>query len=274
MCIRDSYNALTAGKNDVVVLLADGTTAGSVRLSANFTWAKTAAHMMGVSSGVNISNRSRIAPTSGVTAFANFFTVSGSGCRFSNLQWFHGFTTGTTSQICLTVTGTRNHFVGCHIAGMGDTESAHNAGSRCVLITAADENQFDDCVIGVDTIARDVANASVQFKSGTARTVFRNCLFPMLATASTPLVGIVASAADSDRFQLFDRCTVINAIKSTGTAIDGAFTLAASMGGMIVVRDLTTVGVTSLGSDATSRGQIYAFGPANNTSTSIAANPA
>lgn len=269
------YQLLTDGNNDILVVLGDGTTTATVRLSANFTWAKNAAHLIGVASGVNISNRARIAPTSGVTAFANFFTVSGNGCRFQNLQWFHGFTIGVAAAICMTVTGGRNMFSNCHIAGMGDTESGHDAGSRNVKISGTGENQFVDCTIGIDTIARDVANASVEFAGGCPRNVFRRCLFPLYATANTVLYGIVSAAAGSDRFQLFDQCTFLNAIKSgTGTAITGAFTLAASIGGLIALTYPMSVGVTAWGTDATSKAQMYVVGPANSTSTGVGANPA
>jgi hypothetical protein len=273
--LAQGYALLRSGYNDVLVLVSNGATTSSARLSAGFTWAKSAAHLVGVSSGVNISNRSRIAPTAAVTAFANFFTVSGSGCLFSNIQWFQGFDTGVAAEICLTVTGGRNLFVNCHIAGMGDTVSATDTGSRNLKITGTGENQFVNCVIGIDTVARTVANASLEFASGTPRNEFRNCQFPIFATGAGALIGITAGAAAMDRFQLFDRCTFLNSIKSgAGTAITGAFTLAASSGGLLMFRDLAMVGVTSLGSDATSKAQMYEFGPANSTSTGIGANPA
>ena len=273
--LAQGYALLTSGNNDVLVLVSNGATSSTARLTAGFTWAKSAAHLIGVSSGVNISNRSRIAPTTSATAFANLFTVSGSGCLFSNIEWFHGFGTGVAAEIALTVSGGRNMFYNCHVGGMGDTTGATDTGSRCVLITGTGENQFVNCVIGLDTIARTVANANVEFAGGTPRNEFRNCQFIMYATVNTALVGITSAAAAMDRFQLFDRCTVINSIKSgSGTAIAGAFTLAAASGGLIAMRDLATIGVTSLGSDATSKGQIYVFGAANSTSTSIAANPA
>src|SRR5207253_10939378 len=118
------------GKNDTVVLVGNGVTGGAARVNSSFTWAKNATHLVGVSSGVNISNRSRIAPSSGQAAFTPFFTVSGSGCLFSNVQLFMGFGTGTTNQLGLVVTGGRNMVIDCHIAGIGDNESAQSAGSR------------------------------------------------------------------------------------------------------------------------------------------------
>lgn len=243
-----AYALLREGKNDVVALIGDGTTGGTARVDAAFTWSKNAAHLIGISSGVNISNRSRIAPTGSTTAFANFFTVSGNGCLFQNLQWFHGFNTGTTSAICLTVTGGRNMFVGCHIAGMGDAASAQNAGSRNVKISGTGENMFIGCTIGIDTVTRTVANASVELAGATPRNQFIDCVFPFM-TSSATVLGILGTGNGCvDRFNNFVRCLFLNATKSTSTVMTvlASFTTA-SPGGMLVFSYCTVIGVTDFG---------------------------
>jgi hypothetical protein len=270
-----AYALATDGAGDVIYVISNGLSSGTVRIDAAFTWSKNNTHLVGISSGVNISNRSRLAPTGSTTAFANFFTVSGSGCLFQNLQWFHGFNTGTTAAICLTVSGGRNCFVNCHIAGMGDAASAQDAGSRNLKLATTGENQFLNCVIGIDTIARTAANASVEFSGGCPRNVFKKCTFLLWATSATVLGVIVSAAAGSDRFQLFEDCTFINSIKSgAGTAITGLATLAAAIGGLIALVNPRSIGVTAYGTDATSKGQMYLVGPANSTSAGIGANPA
>lgn len=269
-----AYSAARNGMNDIIMLVGNGATSGSARLSATLTWSKDAVHLVGYSSGVNISNRSRIAPTSGATAFANFFIVSGNGCRFENIQWFDGFGTGTTAQIALTVTGGRNLFKNCHVAGMGDSASAGDAGSRSVKISGTGENMFVDCVIGIDTVTRSAANASVEFASATPRNQFINCTFPFMTSAATPLGFIGTGSGSMDRFQVFDRCKFINAVQSTSTTISGLGTLAASAGGLLLFTDCTLVGVTEFGTDATTRGQCYVDGAAPTAATSgIAVNP-
>lgn len=271
--LQRAYGACTSGMNDCVVVLANGGTSGSIRLTETFTWAKSETHLLGICAPVPMSQRARLAPASGATAFANFFVVSGSGCVFQNLQWFQGFGTGTTSQICVTVSGERNAFLNCHIAGMGDDASAQSTGSRSVKITGG-ENLFQGGAIGVDTITRTVANASVEFASGTARNVFREVIFPFMTSAATPLGVIVSAAAGSDRFQLFERCCFTNAIGSTSTAMSALSTLAASMGGIHVYQDCTLVGITEYGSDATSLGQIRVMGASGTAaSTGIAIQP-
>jgi hypothetical protein len=268
--LADAYAAADSGKNDVIVLIGDGGTAASVRLSANFAWAKSAVHLLGACSPVHVSQRARIAPTSGATAFANFFTVSGNGCIFKDIQFFHGFTTGTAAQIALTVTGSRNAFLNCHIGGMGDQESADDAGSRSLKVggSGAGENLFHNCVIGLDTITRGAANASVEFVGATPRNRFSDCIFPFQTDAATPL-GIIGSASGCmDRWQLFERCKFINNIKSTSTTMTALATLAASAGGLILFDECAAVGITDYGSDATTFAQMFIMGPVPTAATS------
>lgn len=261
------YGLLVSGNNDVLVLISDGTTSSTARVDAAFTWSKNAAHLIGVSSGVNISNRSRIAPTGTTTAFANFFTVSGNGCLFSNIEWFHGFNTGTTAAICMTVTGGRNMFQGCHIAGMGDTASAQSSTSRSLLISGSTgENMFVNCTIGLDTQASNTTNASIELAGGTPRNQFINCLFPRYSSSTGTLIGVVAAASAIDRFTLFKNCTFLNGLKSGGATLSAAFTMAASAGGMLVMDPLCMlVGISAFGTDATSLAQIFVGGPAVNS---------
>lgn len=263
-----AYAVGREGKNDVIALISNGLNTSSARVNAAFTWSKNALHLIGVSSGVSISPRARIAPTSGATAYANFFTVSGSGCLFAGIQWFHGFDTGTTSAICMTVTGGRNLFYRCHIAGMGDTASAQSSTSRSLKISGTGENQFVQCTIGLDTVTSNTTNAQIEFASGTPRNVFTDCIIPRMTSSAGTLFIVGAAAACMDRFQLFTRCLFINAIKSSSTAMTAGVTLAASTGGMILLKDSTIVGATDWGSDSTTFGQMYIDGGPPNTSTS------
>ncbi len=242
-----AFSKAQGGKNDVVVLVGNGAANGSARLAAALDWNKDAVHLIGISSGVNISNRSRITPVAGATAFATLFTVSGNGCLIKNIQFYHGFTTGTTAQICLTVTGTRNLFEGCHVAGMADQESADDAGSRNVKISA-DENMFVGCTIGVDTVTRGAANASVEFAGATARNQFIDCIFPFMTDAAGVLGILGTGAGCMDRFQLFKNCDFINATGSTSTTMTvlGSLT-SASPGGILLFRQCVLVAIGEYG---------------------------
>ena len=268
------YALLAEGHNDVLVLIGNGLSTGSARITANFVWSKNAAHLVGICSPSLLSQRARIAPPVAGTAFANFFTVSGSGCFFSNLELFQGFATGVAAEICLTVTGERNVFSNVQIAGMGDTSASAGAASTTSrnLKISGGENLFVDCVIGLDTIARSVANASIEFAGGAARNIFRRCLLIAQATAATVIGIYTAGAAAIDRFTLFDDCAFINAVNSGGTAMNALIQIAASSGGMIVLKNCMLVGITKA-VDATSATQAWVYGPAANSAAYISDAP-
>lgn len=251
------YALLRSGYNDVLVLIGDGTTAATARLSAGFTWSKNAAHLIGVCSPTLFSQRARIAPTAAIAAFANFFTVSGNGCLFQNIQWFQGFDAGVAAEICLTISGSRNVFKNCQIAGMGDATGATDAGSRNVKLSGGGENYFVNCVIGLDTVTRTGANASVEVAGGTARNVFDSCIFPFLSSDGLQYALLASAAAAGDRYILFRNCQFINCVGSTSTALAELFHLVAASGGLAVMDGNSMwVGVTAVG-DATTKAQTY-----------------
>lgn len=243
-----AYGALRSGYNDVLMLVGNGLATGTARVNASFTWAKDAAHLVGVASPVLFSQRARIAPSSSTTAFTPYFTVSGNGCIFQNVQWFMGFTTGTTSQIGLVVSGSRNYFQNCGISGMGDNESAQSAGSRSLKITTGGENYFNGCSIGIDTITRTAANASLEFAAGTARNYFKDCVFPFMTSSATVLGVLGTGNACVDRTNTFDNCTFENAISSTSTTMTvlGSFTTA-SPGGLLLYKQCILLGIGEYG---------------------------
>ena len=290
-----AHSNMTAGKHDVCHLVSDGTTAGSARLSKALaqavdstattgllTWSKNCAHLVGESAPGCATNRARIAPPSGVYTEAtfnstSFVSVTGTGCVFANFEAFQGFSTGAAAQICWTDAG-RNTYIGCNIAGMGDTASAVDTGSRSLLLTGSvGESTFYRCTIGLDTVARTVANASVEFAGGTPRNRFIECTFPFYVTGSgTGALAFITSLAGAmDRHQIIRSCSFLNASKS-GAGTNAAYlaTLAASSGGYLLFDGFTTmVGFTGYGSDATSRGQIYVNGAQPNNATGISVAP-
>lgn len=267
----------TAGNNDVVCLIGDGATTGTARLSKALaqtidssattgvlTWSKNATHLIGVTAPTAVAQRARIAPPSGTYTQAtfgsgNFVVVSASGCIFANFSLFHGFSTGGTNQICWTVTGSRNYHWNVNFGAMGDTASGADAGSRAIKIGSggSGENTFDSCVVGLDTVVRAAANASVEFAGGTPRNLFRNCIFPFQCSAATPLGILTSGAAALDRWQTFQNCAFINNTKSTSTTMTALATMAASSGGLVFLQDCQTIGMTDLFSDATTAGQMF-----------------
>ena len=259
------YALLTSGNNDVLVLIGNGASTGSARVTS-FTWAKSAAHLIGVCAPSAISQRARIAnpTTSGITITANFFIVSGSGCLFQNISWFVGAgagQTGIAASICLTVTGQRNAFVNCDIEGMGDSTSATSSTSRNILLNGGGENIFSHCNIGLDTVIRTSANASVELKGGTPRNSFEDCTFLMWSSDGLQYFLYGTGNNCMDRWVFFKGCNFMNSVKPTGgTSCALAFVLPAGAGGQINFNATSGLfGVTAIG-DATTKALTYVSG--------------
>lgn len=288
-----AHDKMTAGQNDVAVIVGDGSTTATQRLSlanaqainsaataGTLVWSKNACHIVGMAAPTMVSQRARIAPPSGTYTAAtfgsgNFVTVSAQGCIFANFSVFNGFSTGGNNQIAWTDSGGRNYYSNVMFGGAADAASAQSTSSRSLLITGSTgENTFIGCEFGVDTVTRTVANSTLEFASGSPRNTFIGCNFTFETSASTPIGIVVAAAAGIDRWQKFDRCTFINNVQSTSTTMSGLATLAASAGGLLLMKDCTLVGITEFGTDATTRGQIYVDGGTVTAATSgIAVNP-
>jgi len=293
--LYQAQNLMTAGRNDVAVLVGDGSTAATQRLSVanaqtidptattgTLIWAKAACHIVGMAAPTQVGQRARIAPPTGTytaTTFnaATFVSVTAQGCIFSNLSTFPGFSTGSASMIGWSDTGGRNCYNNCNLAGFADTASAQGVGARALLISGTTgENTFNDCVIGLDTIARSVANATLEFAAGTPRNIFNRCIFPMLTSAATPLSILGTGAACMDRYQIFDRCKFINSMSSGGTAQTVIASLtSASPGGLMLMDNCTLIGNTSTNwGDTNALANIYVNGGSPTAATNgIALNP-
>ena len=277
-----THAAMTAGKNDVCHLISNGDTTSTARLSlalaltvdptattGTLTWSKNACHLLGEAAPFCATNRARIAPvaTDIETTFNSLklVNVTAVDCVFANIEAYHGFATGAAGQICWTDNG-RNTYLGVVLSGMGDAASAASAASRSLVCNGSvGESTFYGCEIGLDTVARTAANASIEFAGGTPRNKFIDCILPFYVTGGgTAALAFITSAASAmDRWQLIERCKFINSSKS-GAGTNAAYlaTLAASSGGLLLFKDATLVGFTGYGTDATSRGQIYIDGGA------------
>lgn len=288
-----AYAKMTAGNNDVCVIVGDGSTAATQRLSlanaqavtssattGTLTWAKNACHLIGMTAPTKFGQRARFAPPTGTYTQAtfgsgNFIVVSATGCYFANFSVFNGFSTGGNNQIAWTDSGGRNFYYNIAFQGAADDASAQSTSSRSLLLTGSTgENTFVNCTFGTDTVTRTVANSTIEFASGSPRNRFINCDWLFQTSASTPLGIITSAAAAMDRNQVFDNCNFINNVQSTSTTMSGLSTLAASSGGLLLMKNCTLVGITEFGTDATSRGQIYIDGGTVTAATSgIAVNP-
>lgn len=295
--LQSLYRAVSlaaSGNNDVIVLIGNGASSGSARLSKAaaqavdstatsgvLNWNKDALHLVGLGAPSRVAQRARIAPPTGTYTQAtfgsgNFVVVTGNGCMFSNFSLFHGFSTGGVNQICWTDNGQRNAYFNVDFGGMGDAASAADAGSRSVKIGLAGsgENTFSGCNFGLDTVTRGAANATLEFAGATPRNNFDRCSFLMDASASTPFHIIGTGAGCIDREQWFQDCAFMNAIKSGGTGLTAVGSLTnAAPGGLILLKSCTSVGATKWG-DTNFLANSYVDGGAPTAGTSgLGVNP-
>lgn len=246
--------AARSNSGDVVYLI------GTVHRTATLNWNKDGVSLVGISAPSD-NSRARISIT-GSTVFTPLVNVTGVGCAFVNIGTFHGFN-NASAQICWAEAGGRNFYSGCQFLGMGDATAAAQAGGRSLTIAGSGENLFVGCTIGLDTITRSAANASLELLAGTPRNIMRKCIFQMLSSSAAAL-HITVGAAGMDRFLYLDDCALFNAIESTAIALTAAIAANAGAGGAITLRNPVSLGATALATT----GPVYIVGstPAATTS--------
>ena len=263
--LAQAHTLCTANNNDVVLLT------GNNHTTATITWSKSRTHLIGLDPDAQSNARARISQT-GSSVFTPLVNVTASGCIFANIGAFHGFA-NASSQICWQDSGGNNSYKGCSFLGMANATAAAQAGGRSLVVDTGGENLFENCQIGLDTVTRNAANASLELKGGTARNTFRNCVFPVLTSNAGALFVKTAAAASIDRWQWFQDCLFVNNVQSTSTTMTVGISMAASSGGLIAWQRSTMIGATDLG-DANAFSQMYIDGGAPTaTTTGLAINP-
>lgn len=221
--LLEAYNLTTAGQNDVVKFIGGAT---SYQPSAAFTWSKNYTHLLGVSAPISMGQRCRIVNTA-ANDLATLFTVSASGCIFSNLQFFDGKDNAADGS-CVLVSGDRNYFENCFFAGMGDGTAgapATRSGSYSLKVSGS-ENTLAECNIGLDTIIRTAANHELIVAG--ARNLFDRCrLISYSETAGKFLAQIDNSGGDL-RWNEFRDCTWFNYSANWATGITDAIDMPAA----------------------------------------------
>lgn len=236
----------TANQNDIVYLMSEGNDSSLCTdyHTDTLDWNKDGVHLVGINGGGNVSPRSRIAWASTASAGSDkpLFTVSANNCRIEGIQVFAG-SADTHLSFGTNVTGDRNSFRGCHFAGIGNAAN-DLAGAYSLRLAGAGENLFEDCVIGLDTVARGTAeNSEILFASQAARNRFKGCIITTFAEANTHQF-IVAAAGSLDRWTMFENCAFLNQIQSTAVAMTEALDLSATAGGAILLRNCSLFGCT------------------------------
>ncbi len=217
--LATALGAATANQNDIIYMFAESNTAANTTdyQSSNLAWNKDAVHLIGVNCMPFMGQRSRIAPLSTATAFADLFTLSANNCMIANIEFFQGAmaTNPSAASTCVKVTGQRNHILNCQISGMGDIAgSLDDAGSNSLTLSGS-ENLFENCYIGLDTVIRATSVTEVVI-SGGARNIFKDCQFETYTSGST--FKMVSINAACDRFIKFLNCD-FHAVQNITSAV-------------------------------------------------------
>lgn len=244
-------DACTANQHDTVYYIA-GASSSNYDLSAALTWGKNYTHLKGICAPTNIAQRARIFQTSTLTGASPLLNITASGCVFSNFYIFQGVN-DATSLINVAVTGGRNYFENVHFAGGGHATQAIDGGASLKL-DGAEENLFNHCTIGIDTVDAATGMVGILFDGEAHRNTFENCTIRMRAgNAGAAWVEIVDSTG-IDRDTLFYKCRFLN---NSATSLTSGFIIPAGMGApkKILLQDCMQLGSTKL--DANDRGVLF-----------------
>jgi hypothetical protein len=245
----------TANANDIVVLIAEGNASAAATdyQAETLDWNKDLTHLVGLNAGALFAQRSRIAFASTYATAANLFTLTANACLINNISMFAGVDSTTPTGICLKMVGMRNRLSNCHVAGIGN-DKMDKAGAADVWFYDSSENLIEDCVLGIDTVKRGTAaNSGLLFTTaagvGSARNVFRRCIFPAWCESAGNYVFVKAAVANAlDRFLLFDNCVMHNcgAAVAGGAQMTQAMSIHAAVNAHVILHETTIIGADNV----------------------------
>src|SRR3990167_5141989 len=234
--VTQGYAALTADQDDVVIICGSSAT-GRTAETAAITWAKRRTHVIGNGPLRSINPRNGIAFGASISPG---LTVSANNCSFTNIS----IATFEDNNVLVEVTGEYNTFNYVHFQGIGHATAGDDTAARSLLLTDAEENEFNNCTIGLDTVTRSVANASLELTGSCPRNMFRHCYFP----AYTDNAGVLFVKADTgnctERFLTFEDCIFNNADTGSSTTMTIAMDLSTTGNGTVFLKDSWCKGCT------------------------------
>lgn len=239
--LAKAHSKMTADQNDLCYLISEDNSASGTTdyQSELLTWSKDLCHLIGVNAGGIVGQRSRVAMISTFTDATDLFKVTANGCLIANVHFFAGVA-DTNPTGCMEVTGERNRFVNCHIAGIGHANN-DIAGAYSLKLNAAAENVFEACTIGLDTIARGTAaNSGLLVDAAATRNLFDRCLFTAFLEHATNHVHVrLADATAIDRWLWFRECLFNYESTNYGAAGTGVMNVPALTQGRVIVERCT-----------------------------------
>jgi hypothetical protein len=182
------------------------------------------------------------AHTSMTSVNVNLLTLSGSNNRFFGVHFYNGGTNALELGGII-VTGNRNYFGKCHIAG--GVGSATAAGKFSLKIDAGEENTFEDCVLGSDSFAQgDNAATEILLNGVLKRNRFKGCEVIGYVSAGTAHGAVKSVGTSGGSPTVFKSCLFNYALSVTTPA---AAHLVSGSTDKIIFMDCAAVKVTAWG---------------------------
>lgn len=257
-----AYALTTSGRHDTVFYIG-GDTADT--LAETLVWSNSHTHLIGLTiPNPGMGLRCRII-SGATTDLTEVVTLSGHGCIFANVKIANESDADADSG-AMTVSGERNYFLNCEIAGMLHATPAARAGSYSLTVSAG-ENHFERCTIGANTAGRAAANGELLVTGG-ARNSFWDCRFSSESSTAGKFAVIVSNM---DRYLEFKDCLFINFSINWAQDLTNAISDTENQTHYIVLRgNCQFVGYTGIADTVT---YIYGAGPAPNAGMFLSTQP-
>lgn len=265
-----AYGKCTANQNDIVLLIGGPT--GNA-LAEPLDWAKGYTHLIGLSADLpGVGQRARVTGSSALD-LDYLVDFQGQGCIVKNVQFFNGGDADEDSG-AVKVSGGRNHFINCMFAGMGHVTPAARAAAYSLTVTG-EENTFEHCSIGLQTIIRAAANAELILSGNCYRNKFIHCEFLSWSVTAGKVLVKFASGSVPWTTQ-FENCLFANldmtAGGADGASIDNAISDASSAKHHVILRGpVQLVGCTGVADTLTN---VFSAQPVPNNGFGLSVNPA
>lgn len=253
--VTKALSMMSADNDDVLIIAATGST-GRTTESAAINWNKRRTHIIGNGPIRNINPRNGI----GFPALGGdvCFTVSATNCSFTNIS----IASFTDNNVLVDVTADYNTFNSVHFQGIANDTTGDDTAARSLRITGAGENIFVNCTIGVDTVTRSAANASLEVTGSCPRNQFIDCLFPAYCDNAGVLFVKADTGNCNERFLLFQGCLFLNAVDGSSTTMTIGIDTAGAGNGVVLMKDCWMRGATDMCNTYTT---VYVTNPTVNT---------
>lgn len=253
--VAEGLSAATADNDDVVVVAGSSSTGRTTEASA-INWNKRRTHLVGSGAPRRINSRNGMGFAS--TVVSPCFTVSEKDCIFANIS----IAVFEDINVLVNVTGDYNTWINVHFQGIGNATTGDDTAGRSLVLTGAEENEFINCTIGIDTVARSAANASLELTGSCPRNKFINCDFPTFNDNA----GVLWIKADTgncyERFLQLENCFFNNPDGASSTTMTIGFDLSTTGNGDINMLNCNWRGATDL---ANNYDRLFSNSPTVNT---------